>query len=107
MDIVAIDSNDRDSLVDVSGFVERIIPTKPEGREPAGPLLILVEKTDQQMSLSYLYDRSRFSARSIELIVEAMDSLLMDMIENPARLIRNLALPMGLRKRLKLMDTRA
>lgn len=100
---VAIDSNDRDSLVDTTGFVDRIIPIKPEGRDPVGQLLILVEKTDQQMSLSYLYDRNRFSARSMELIVEAMDALLVNMIENPQRLIRNLALPMGLRKRLKLM----
>lgn len=97
---VALDSNDRDSLLDVSGFAGRVIPLKPEDRVPVGQLLILVVKTDERLSLSYLYDTSRLSRKSMKLILAGMDSLLKQMIKKPNRRVRRLSIPEELKKRL-------
>ena len=97
---VTIDSNDRDSLLDTSGFTDRVISLKPEDRDPPGQLLILVVKTDERLSLHYLYDTRCLTRKTMKLIVEGMDVLLKQILAAPECLIGELLIPKKLKKRL-------
>ncbi len=79
---VALDSNDRDAFGEVTAFAERLIDLRMEDRRPVAPLLVCLVKTHGRMTIPFMYDRSRFSRRSIGLFAENVLLLLDEMLRD-------------------------
>jgi acyl transferase domain-containing protein/D-arabinose 1-dehydrogenase-like Zn-dependent alcohol dehydrogenase/acyl carrier protein/NAD(P)-dependent dehydrogenase (short-subunit alcohol dehydrogenase family)/SAM-dependent methyltransferase len=79
---VALDSNDRDAFGEVTAFAERLIDLRMEDRRPVAPLLVCLVKTHGRMTIPFMYDRSRFSRRSVSLFAENVLLLLDEMLRD-------------------------
>jgi polyketide synthase PksL len=98
--IVALDSNDRDTFGEVTDFAERLIDMSMEDRQPVAPLLVCVVKTHGKLTLPVIYDRSRFSCRTVELFVESLVSVLDRMLEDTGTPVSELQISKELANRL-------
>ncbi|OKP52620.1 polyketide synthase [Serratia marcescens] len=90
---LAVDSNDRDSLVEVTSFAQKLLPMALEEREPAAPLLMGLLKTNGVLSLPFVYDRSYFSPDLIQAFAEHVGVLLTLMAEQPELKVEDIPVP--------------
>ncbi len=97
---LSVDSNDRDSFVEVTAFAEKLLPMSLDEREPAAPLLMGLLKTRGELSLPFIYDRSYFSADLIRVLAEHVGCLLALMVEQPELKVEDIPIPEMLIERL-------
>ena len=101
---ILVDSNDRDTLIDVTDFANKTVSTVMEDRDLLVPLMILLLKTNHKFTMFFIYDVRFFSRRTIQLFAENTISLLNVMIKNPELLIREVDILSELRNRLDVKD---
>ncbi|MBL8214817.1 MAG: SDR family NAD(P)-dependent oxidoreductase, partial [Bryobacterales bacterium] len=97
---ISIDSNNRDSLCEVTDFASRLIDIPIEGREPVAPLVVCLVQTGGRLDLQLIYDRSRLSTRTMQLFAQAVNNLLPAMIADPDQPAGSLPVPQELLLRL-------
>ena len=97
---ISIDSNNRDSLCEVTDFASRLIDIPIEGREPVAPLVVCLVQTGGRLDLQLIYDRSRLSTRTMQLFAQAVNDLLPAMIADPDQPAGSLPVPQELLLRL-------
>ncbi|PYD40062.1 polyketide synthase [Serratia plymuthica] len=97
---LAVDSNDRDSFVEVTAFARKLLPMSLEEREPAAPLLMGLLKTNGVLSLPFVYDRRYFSPDLIRVLAEHVGFLLTLMVEQPELKVEDIPVPEMLIDRL-------
>ena len=97
---IALDSNDRDTFVDVTNFAERLIPMPLEDREPVAPLLVCLIKTHGSLSLSLVYNRNFFSPDLIQILADNLLDLLHSMVDQPDLKLDKIAIEEELVQRL-------
>ena len=97
---ISIDSNDRDTLCEVTDFAGRMIDIPIEGRQPVGPLVICLVKTGGPPSVQLIYDKSMLSPRSVELFGEGLLDLLSSILKGSEQRITDLHVSPELRQRL-------
>ncbi|MBI0459599.1 polyketide synthase, partial [Dickeya dianthicola] len=97
---LAVDSNDRDTLVEVTAFAQRLLPMSLEEREPVAPLLMGLLKTHGKLSLPFIYDRRYFSPDVIPLLADHLLVLLDMMVEQPELKVEDIPVPERLAERL-------
>ncbi|NUA43754.1 Polyketide synthase PksM [Dickeya solani] len=101
---LSIDSNDRDTFVEVTTFAQRLLPMSLEEREPVAPLLIGLLKTHGKLSLPFMYDRSYFSPDVIQMLADHVLVLLDMMVEQPELTVDEIPVPTMLAERLSPED---
>ncbi len=95
------DSNDRDTLVEVTEFADQVVPLNPVGRTPIGHLLILMMKTNRKMNLFFMFDQSRFSESTIRLMAQDLHAILSQIIDDSGKKIVEIELTPELRDRFE------
>jgi hypothetical protein len=97
---LAVDSNDRDTFVDVTTFAQRLLPMSLDEREPVAPLWVGLLKTHGKLSLPFIYDRRHFSPDLISRLVDHVLVLLDMMVEQPELKVEDIPVPIMLAERL-------
>lgn len=97
---LSVDSNDRDSFVEVTTFAKKLLPMSLEEREPAAPLLMGLLKTHGELSLPFIYDRRYFSPDLIQVLAKHLGFLLALMVEQPELKVEEIPVPEMLIDRL-------
>ncbi|AJQ95102.1 SDR family NAD(P)-dependent oxidoreductase [Gynuella sunshinyii] len=98
---ISIDSNDTDTFGGVTEFARRILPTEKLAREPVAPLLICILKSLGELSIPVIYDQSRFSEVTVQLLSNSVVSVLEQMVANPDTRVTAVQLPPALFERLE------
>ncbi|MCS1417593.1 MAG: Polyketide synthase PksL [Verrucomicrobia subdivision 3 bacterium] len=98
---IAVDSNDRDTLLPVTDFAQRMIPLSAEKREPVNDLVLFLVKTNQQLSATFMHDPRRLSEESARLLAAAVSSTVKQLLDNADLSVREVALPEGLGARFE------
>ncbi len=101
---LAVDSNDRDTFVEVTAFAQRLLPMSLEEREPVAPLLMGLLKTHGKLSLPFVYDRRYFSPDLIQMLADHLLVLLEMMVEQPELKVDEIPVPEKLVERLSPED---
>ncbi|MGM3182114.1 SDR family NAD(P)-dependent oxidoreductase [Dickeya oryzae] len=104
---LAVDSNDRDTFVDVTTFAQRLLPMSLDEREPVAPLWVGLLKTHGKLSLPFIYDRRHFSPDLISRLVDHVLVLLDMMVEQPELKVEDIPVPIMLAERLLPEDISA
>ncbi|MEM0672018.1 SDR family NAD(P)-dependent oxidoreductase [Dickeya oryzae] len=97
---LAVDSNDRDTFVEVTAFAHKLLPMVLEEREAVAPLWVGLLKTHGKLSLPFIYDRRYFSPDVISILADHVLVLLDMMVEQPDLTIDDIPVPEILLERL-------
>ncbi|MEI7063625.1 SDR family NAD(P)-dependent oxidoreductase [Dickeya chrysanthemi] len=101
---LAVDSNDRDTFVEVTAFAHKLLPMVLEDREAVAPLWVGLLKTHGKLSLPFIYDRRYFSPEVISILADHVLVLLDLMVEQPDLTIDDIPVPEILLERLSPED---